>query len=44
MVIERPHALHDTVLEHLRQHKVPVAIFLANGIRLQGYVIRSPAD
>ena len=38
MVIERPHALQDTVLEHLRQHKVPVTIFLANGIRLQGYV------
>ena len=33
-----PQALQDTVLEHLRQHKVPVTIFLTNGVRLQGYV------
>ena len=38
MVIGRPHALQDTVLEHLRQHKVPVTIFLTNGVRLQGHV------
>jgi len=31
-----PQALQDTLLEHLRKHKVPVTIFLANGIRLQG--------
>ena len=35
MVIERPHALQDTVLEHLRQHKVPVTVFLTNGVRLR---------
>ena len=35
---ERPHALQDTVLEHLRQHKVPVTMFLVSGVRLQGYV------
>ena len=35
---ERPQALQDTVLEHLRQHTVPVTIFLTNGVRLQGYV------
>ena len=38
MAIERPHALQDTVLEHLRQHRVPVTIFLTNGVRLQGHV------
>jgi host factor-I protein len=31
-------ALQDTVLEHLRQNRVPVTIFLTNGVRLQGYV------
>jgi RNA chaperone Hfq len=31
-------ALQDTVLEHLRQNRVPVRIFLTNGVRLQGYV------
>ncbi len=38
MAPERPQALQDTVLEHLRQHKVPVTIFLSNGVRLQGTV------
>ena len=32
------HALQDTILEHFRKHKVPVMIFLANGIRLQGII------
>ena len=32
-------ALQDTVLEHLRKHKVPVTVFLVNGIKLQGTVI-----
>ena len=31
-------ALQDTFLEHLRQHKVPVTVFLVNGVRLQGTV------
>ena len=30
--------LQDTFLEHLRQHRVPVTVFLVNGIRLQGTV------
>jgi host factor-I protein len=38
MSIGRPEALQNTLLEHLRQHKVPVTVFLANGIRLQGLV------
>jgi len=33
-----PQALQDTVLEHLRQNRVPVTIFLTNGVRLQGSV------
>ena len=33
-----PQALQDTVLEHLRQHRVPVTIFLTSGVRLQGQV------
>jgi host factor-I protein len=31
-------ALQDTFLRHVREHKVPVTVFLANGIRLQGTV------
>ena len=31
-------ALQGTFLEHLRQHKVPVTLFLVNGIKLQGTV------
>ncbi len=30
--------LQDTFLDHLRQHNVPVTVFLANGIKLQGTV------
>jgi host factor-I protein len=40
MAIERPQALQDTFLDHLRKHDVPVTMFLTNGIRLQGYVGR----
>jgi len=40
MAAEHPQALQDTFLDHVRQHKVPVTVFLANGIRLQGYVTR----
>jgi len=37
---DRPQALQDTFLDHLRKHEVPVTIFLTNGVRLQGYVGR----
>ena len=40
MSLGQPQALQDTVLRHVREHKVPVTVFLANGIRLQGYVTR----
>ena len=38
MATAHPHALQDTFLEHVRKHDVPVTVFLANGIRLQGTV------
>jgi host factor-I protein len=38
MVQDRPQPLQDTVLRHLREHKVPVTVFLTNGVRLQGHV------
>ena len=38
MASDRPQGLQDTFLDHLRKHEVPVTIYLASGIRLQGYV------
>ena len=38
MAAAPPHALQDTFLEHVRKHDVPLTIYLANGIRLQGTV------
>ena len=38
MAQDRPQPLQTTVLEHLRAHKVPVTVFLTNGVRLQGHV------
>ena len=38
MAAVHPHALQDTFLEHVRKHDVPVTVFLASGIRLQGTV------
>src|SRR3954465_12673148 len=38
MAARHPHALQDTFLEHVRKHDVPVTVFLASGIRLQGTV------
>ena len=38
MTTEHRQPLQDTFLEHLRQHKVPVTVFLVNGIKLQGHV------
>jgi host factor-I protein len=35
---DRPQALQDTFLDHVRKHEVPVTVYLASGIRLQGYV------
>ena len=38
MTTEHRQPLQDTFLEHLRQHRVPVTVFLVNGIKLQGTV------
>ena len=38
MAQEHPQPLQDTFLRHVREHKVPVTVFLTNGIRLQGHV------
>jgi len=38
MAHDHTQALQDTFLRYLREHKVPVTIFLASGIRLQGHV------
>ncbi len=32
--------LQEVFLKHLQDHKVPVTIFLVNGVKLQGYVTR----
>ena len=38
MASDRPQALQDTFLDHVRKHEVPVTIFLASGIKLQDFV------
>ena len=38
MAQDRPQPLQDTFLRHVREHKVPVTVFLTNGVRLQGTV------
>ena len=38
MAVERVQAVQDVFLRHLQDHKVPVTMFLVNGIKLQGYV------
>ena len=38
MAIERVQAVQEVFLRHLQDHKVPVTMFLKNGIKLQGYV------
>ena len=35
---EQRQPLQDTFLRHVREHKVPVTVFLTNGVRLQGTV------
>jgi host factor-I protein len=38
MTPEHTPSLQDTFLRHLRENKLPVMMFLANGVRLQGYI------
>jgi len=35
---EKTQNLQDTFLNHLRKNKLPVTIFLVNGVKLQGVV------
>jgi host factor-I protein len=38
MTTERPKTLQETFLDHVREQKTPLTIFLVNGIELQGVV------
>ena len=38
MPTERGQNLQDTFLNHVRKNKVPLTIFLVNGVKLQGIV------
>ena len=38
MAAERPQNLQDTFLNFVRKNKVPLTIFLVNGVKLQGVV------
>lgn len=38
MAAERSSTLQDTFLNRVRKHKVPLTIFLVNGVKLQGVV------
>ena len=38
MATERPKSLQDTFLEHMREQKTPLTIFLRNGVKLEGVV------
>lgn len=38
MAQEKPQNLQDTFLNHVRKTKVPVTVFLVNGVKLQGII------
>ena len=38
MTGNRSHSLQDVFLNHLRKGKLPVTIFLVNGVKLQGII------
>lgn len=38
MAPERAQSLQDTFLNHVRKEKIPLTIFLVNGVKLQGVV------
>jgi host factor-I protein len=40
MSADRPQNLQDTFLNFVRKNKVPLTIFLVNGVKLQGIVTR----
>ncbi|HUF86310.1 MAG TPA: RNA chaperone Hfq [Thermohalobaculum sp.] len=38
MAAENKQNLQDTFLNHIRKNKVPVTVFLVNGVKLQGVI------
>lgn len=38
MAAEKQQNLQDTFLNHVRKNKIPLTIFLVNGVKLQGIV------
>ena len=38
MAGERPQNLQDAFLNHVRKHKIPLTVFLVNGVKLQGNI------
>ena len=38
MAQDKPQNLQDTFLNHVRKQKVPVTVFLVNGVKLQGII------
>ena len=38
MASERPQNVQDVFLNHVRKNKVPVTVFLVNGVKLQGVI------
>ena len=38
MAAEKSQSVQDVFLNHIRKNKVPVTIFLVNGVKLQGIV------
>ena len=38
MAVEKSHNVQDVFLNHIRKNKVPVTVFLVNGVKLQGII------
>ena len=38
MASDKPQSVQDVFLNHIRKNKIPVTIFLINGVKLQGVV------
>jgi len=38
MATEKPQNVQDVFLNHVRKNKVPVTVFLINGVKLQGII------
>ncbi len=38
MAVEKPQNVQDVFLNHVRKNKLPVTVFLINGVKLQGVI------